>query len=389
MSSATSTLESRTDATRVTDLPKPANAPEAAASGGRTILMLAGAFISSLMLTGWMESSSETLWKGRLEARALTIVAPRDTRIASIEIREGEEVVPGREILRLDAGSLSQQLADRERTLRDLEFDLQQGTARAEVDLAWRVEALDHEIHQTRLKSAELLKEKYYADLGSLAWSEFLSSRGDVRTASASPFSSALFELALPDEARIRALLQQEAAHNASEVFHAQVELCDRRLAELETLKQQLPRQVREAEGLPRIEARLAETRNEVESLREQLEELALTSPTYGTVGIFRQRAGDEVAAGAPLVTILDRGRQSIVMTVPTRYLHQFQTGMPMHVVFPGGERVEGILASIPPQAEVRPDGESVIDLRIEPVGKLWPAVPFGTEVTLSAKKQR
>lgn len=389
MSSATSTVESRTDAPRVADVHNFPGMPERAAPGGRTALLLAGAFFGSLMLTGWMESSAETFWKGRLEARSLTLVAPRDTRIASIEIREGEEVVPGRELLKLDAGSLRQELADGERAVRELEFDLRQATARAEVDLAWRVESLDTEIHQTRLKSAELLKEKYYAELGSVAWSEFLASRGDIRTASASPFSSALFELALPDEARIRALLQQEAAHNASEVFHAQVELCEQRLAELDALKKQLPKQVRDAEGLPRIEARLSETRQNVQNLREQLEQLTLASPAYGTVGVFRHRAGDDVAAGAPLVTILDRGRQCIVLTVPTRNLHQFQVGMPMHVVFPGGDRVEGILASIPPQAVVRPDGESVIDLRVEPVGKLWPAVPFGTEVTLSCKQRR
>lgn len=359
-----------------------------AAPPSRGLLLLALALAAGLGFTGWLESSSKTAWRGTLETRPVVIAAPHDARIAELALSEGQKVVPGEALLRLDPGELADELSDVEQRLHKLQLKRAQAEAKAEVELAWRTKSIDAEIHQTKLKNADLLKQKYVAEMKRVAWSEFISAHGDVRTAASSPLEATLYDLALPDEARIRAMLQQEAAHNAAEVFDAEVELCEQRLNELTTLKEKLPQQVRAAEGIPLIEDEIADAERAAGTLRERLDALTITAPGYGTVGILRRRAGDKVEKGEPILELLDRKRQSVRLLVPSHDLGRFEIGRDVRVFFPGKAERRGTIASIAPQAERRNDGENFIALRIEPKGKLWPQVPFATsvDVTLDTK---
>jgi hypothetical protein len=59
---------------------------------------------------------------------------------------------------------------------------------------------------------------------------------------------------------------------------------------------------------------------------------------------------------------------------------------------FPGGKQGQGRVEEIPPQTSPIPapgatSPETVITAHIEPVGSLWPNLPFGSEVEVRRKR--
>lgn len=338
----------------------------------------------SLGLTQLLAGSNDLHWTGNLTTHVEVVTAPFTSRIVSLNVDSGDSIATGEAIAELDSGSLKDDLIAQRRRVRHLELELAQAEAQAQVDLSWRLKSLDADIHLTKLKSADLLKEKFTSQMTDLAWTDLLTN-SSFELANASATLPLLSDLPLPTEARIRAVLQQEAAHNAVEAYSTQIELCDSRLEKLEQLKGNLPEQIRISKGLPMLREQLAEARSETERIESQLEAITISSTVYGTAGLFRKREGDEVTAREPIVEILDRARQYVTVRIPTRSLPHFEAGMELTLSFPGSKPRLGRLEPIPPQtADLGERGESTIELSIVPIGKPWPEVPFGSTVDVS-----
>lgn len=341
--------------------------------------------IFSLGMTHWLDASTEMVWMGRLETVTEVVVAPLDSTILTFELHSGDDVEEGQVVLTLDATSLDQQIQKQAETVRQLELELQQLEAKANVEISWRFKEIDDDIYSNKLKSADLLKEKYLADFSNVAWSNLIMKQSDIQTVAAGGFRPLVHSLDTPDEVRIQAMLQQEAAHNASEVYEAQVELLEKRLAELKTIRADLQSQIRNAHGIPLLAHRIEQAKSNAEQLQELREQSEILSPAYGTVGLFRSRVGESVTAGQPLVEILDRAQQYVTISVRSRDLPLFEMGQEVALKFPGEVNRRGIVSAIPPQvSEVREDGQSFSDLRITPTDKSWPVLPFGSNVELS-----
>jgi multidrug efflux pump subunit AcrA (membrane-fusion protein) len=338
----------------------------------------------SVGLTQLLAGARELHWTGNLMTRVEVVMSPYDSRIVAFSVSPGDTIAQGETIAQLDGSSLERELQVHRKEVRRLELELAKAEAQAEVELSWRMKSLDADIHTTRLKSAELLKEKFASQVTDLAWSDFLSNNSFGLANSSASFPL-LSEFPLSMESRIRAVLQQEAAHNATETFSTQIELCDSQLERLERLKGNLPDQIRKSVGLPMLREQLAEAQGEAERLEARLEAVKITSSVHGTAGVFRKQPGDDVAQGEPIVQILDRARQYVSFRVPTRELPHFETGMQLMVIFPGFEPRAGRLQPIPPQsADPSERGETMIDLNVAPVGKPWPEVPFGSTVDIA-----
>lgn len=351
------------------------------------ILVCLCSVISSLGMTNWLDSRSFRIWQGRLETVTEVVVAPLETRIVSLEMQPGDAVKPGDVLLRTDAAALDEQLTAQQELIEQLTLELQQLEAKAGVELSWRMKSIDDDIHVSKLKSADLLKEKYLAEFGNVAWSDYLSQNSQIHVVSASGIKPLVHSLKLPDETRIRAMLQQEAAHNASEVYAAQVEMVEARLDDLNSLKAGLPEQVREAHGIPLLQHKLEIAQQKLDSLEELRGQSEIPSPAFGTVGLFQKRAGDLVVAGEPLVEILDRAQQYLSVSIPSRDLYLFEIGQEVIVEFAGFDSRRGLISDIPPQSSTTNDrGESSFELRITPIDKSWPDVPFGSNVSISIR---
>ncbi len=366
---------------------------------GRAILLgLVSLALGTAAAYGLAQSNARTTL-GYLEAESAVIAATSAGKVEVIAAIEGAQVEPGQKILIVVDELLESQVSTLRRRVDVLHSELEQAKAKAEVDLKWRMNEIDEEILQTRLKSAGFLQSQYDQEIEQYAWNDFLKeSLIDPVDFFADSTPDQLLEhtvrsAKLPRESRLRAAIRKEAASNALEVSQAQVELCEARLKELEVLKQELSKQIMRSHGVEVAEARLAEATEELSRIENRPHEIEFKSPIHGTVGLYRKAQGERVTAGEPIVTILDEDQRYLTLRIPSRQAPQFPAGERVELDFPGGETRKGIVRTLPPQtlmghgALVTTPQDSSILLRIDPVEKLWPNVPVGTGVQVHPAK--
>ena len=360
------------------------------AASGRVLLLLVAAIGAGVTISLVVETPGA--WHaGYVQARSRTISAIRDARIIKILVKPGQLVYPGEPLLELTDHNLEQTFRDSEREVAELEAALTQAQAQAKVELSWRLKNLEADIFDTRLTAARLQQEKFSREVEKIASEELLKrASGDVpaelpigiiRRIDGSSHSLSASE-------RLELQLKMNHAENALEVAQAQEELCDKQLARLETLKQELPAQIEESVGVKVAEARLAMARADLERLAVQLDALTVVATAAGTVGVLQKRAGDHVLAGEPIVELFDEKQPFILAPVPSTELADFRPGTEVRLSFSGNVDRRGTVRTIPPQAGASPGATVVsrVSVHIEPEGRGWPDVPFGSTVEVRTK---
>ena len=357
----------------------------------RTLVFIAVALACSFCLTGWLDVAGTQALTGHLRAESTFVAANHAARIHKL-LAETDETLPADQpLVQLTHDQLEADLAQATRDVETLTADLERLRAKAKVELDWRIKELEAEEFKTRLHAATLLKEQYAYRLEEVAWQDFVKDF-DAALRDESPedfFKSLIYQSRMTgDEARIRAILRQEAAQNSAEVNAAQIELCDQRLHELADVKAELPQTIRRAVGMDVAETLLAQAKHILKQLEQRKPTLTLDTPAYGTVGVFRKKVGDRVNAGEPIVELLDQDRRYVIVLVPTRLVTHFEAGADVRLLFPGGKHRQGRVQSVPPQtlSDSHEDGtsgaeEAVVKVRVDPAGKLWPHVPIGSVV--------
>lgn len=328
-------------------------------------------------------------FNGFLQAKLRTINAPRDAKIAKVFVREGTMVEAGQPLVALEADDLEARLTKKRTELAGLEAELLQSEARLTVELEARQGAIQAEIFETKLRSAQFLRQQFSQQVENLAWGEFGHGAETTLFANATPrdepLKSIIFENRKPDEERIRALLRQEAAQNANEVSSAQIELCDERLKQLELQSRELPDKLRRSMGTDRVQPLVELARSELAALEEEKQSLTITAQGPGIVGVFQKRLGDHVVAHEAIVQILDEEQPYLMLRIPSQRIADFATDSIVELCFPGGRLGKGRVEEIPPQTApisvTTGTDESLLIVQVIPVGVQWPRVPFGSQV--------
>jgi multidrug efflux pump subunit AcrA (membrane-fusion protein) len=337
---------------------------------------------------------------GYLEAESAVVSAGVTGKIKEVAAGEGVRVEPGRKVLVIVDEMLESQISALRRRVDVLHSELNQARAQADVDLRWRMKELESEILEIRLKSAGFLQSQFDQEIEQYAWTDFLKESliDPVEFFTDASPQQLLFPatqpVQVPRESRMKAAIRKEAASNALEVSQAQIEMCAARMKELESLKQDLPKQIARSHGVEVVEARLAEATEELSRLESRPRNVELKSPIHGTVGVYRKAKGDRVAAGESIVTILDEDQRFLTLRIPSRQAPQYPAGGRVLLDFPGGQTRVGQIRTVPPQAVAGSNEtptaishDSLISLRIDPVEKLWPAAPVGTAVQVRPVK--
>lgn len=395
----------------ITQIDAPAGAPSDATTAAETaprivppatprrvLLVLGAAFAISYGITQYLGGAQDEPVTGYLRTATTTVVSPREGRLVELLAREGERVEAGTPIAMLVDDRAAERIAERKRAVAALEAELARVRARADVEIAWRMRTIEAELLQTRLQAAEFLQQKLQHELESLAWSE-LSTGALASSAATGPFGgigefeSVVFERQLPEEARLRAILRQDAARSAAEVYQVQAELCDARLQTLESLKAALPDEVRRACGVEEVELRLAEARAELAAAEKLSARFPLVATGYGVLGGFQWRPGDAVPAGSAVVEVHDVARPHVLLPVPSQDAPRFAAGSEVELVFPGGVERRGRVESVRPEAVSPRDAgllfggdDSLVTLLVTPVKKLWPETPVGAAVRVTVR---
>lgn len=356
-----------------------------------TVALLAG-----LGAVIWMAHAGEVSLTGFLRAEQSVVYAPRGGRVESVSAKTGDTVKPHQMLLVLADDSLDREIAAKSREVTALEASLEQRRAQADVQMTLELKSLDDLLHRARLQSAEFLREHYTATFEHVTWRNFAKEASTGRMLAIAPsamsdpdriFGALVNDpIVTPEEVRVRAVMRQEEARNASEVKKSQVDLCDHHIQEMQKLRKDLPEKIRKAAGVDVAEAKLAQAADQLSSLNQQKGAMTVTAPGHGLVGSYAKHAADPVSAGEALVTVLDRERSFVEVDVPSREVKRLKVGQTICLEFSGEERT-GRVESISPQAHRHDQStESWIAVRIRPAGRLWPEVPIGSAVSVRLK---
>lgn len=377
-----------------TDQPSP---PMRSAISYLRLIPLAGtALLASIGVVLWLGHAGELSHQGFLRAEQSIVYALRSGRIAQVSAKPGDSVKPNQLLLVLADDSLDREIAARTREVAALEAALEQCRARADVQITLELKELDEVLHRTRLQSAELLREHYSATFQHITWRNFAKEASAGRMLAIAP--TAMSEpdrifgaltsdpVVTPESVRAQAVIRQEEARNSSEVKKASADICDQHIQELKKLRENLPEKIRKAAGVGVAEAKLAQTAEQLQSLKQQKAAMSVTASGHGLVGSYVKQPADPVTAGEALVMILDRDRPYVEVEVPSQQVKRFKVGQTVRLEFAGEERT-GRVNSIAPQAHRREQStDSWISIRILPAGKLWPEVPIGSAVSVRLK---
>jgi multidrug resistance efflux pump len=173
---------------------------------------------------------------------------------------------------------------------------------------------------------------------------------------------------------------------NHEEVLDRQIRLCEDRLAELDRLTSALPTTINRACQIETLHAELDAAHAEQDRLESLEASCQLVSPAYGRIGVYRRQPGDLVSKGETLVEIHDSDRPYVLATISLAQLPDFAIGRHVRVAFAGTptrKPLEGVVADVISDAEVSADaatapGAAMAQIRITPVGRLWPTPPAG-----------
>ena len=301
---------------------------------------------------------------GTLHATAAVVRAPRGGRVVRWLAEPGAAVRPGTPLAELEDVGRAADLAAADAAVHAAAADLTRAERTAALDLAWRRAAVDRDLHAVRAEAADLLRERFDADLNR-ALDDAEPSRGvPART------------VAHRTGAAGRPSLAGAAAANAREVLDARLELCDLREANLTALRDRLPAAVSAAAGVPAAAAALAAATADRDEAAAAPATLTVKAARHGRVGLPTVAAGEAAAAGQRLTAVRDDARPFVVARIPTRRLGRFGVGAAVGVRFGDADRrdgYEGRVVRVDPEA-----GEGLAAVRVLPTGPLWPDLPEG-----------
>lgn len=360
---------------------------------------------------------------GTFEAVQVRVMAEVSGEVEAVLVREGDQVQEGQVLVRLDPGTLPEQLQEAEAALEAARAHLadvlaqplpgpvqvasalvEQARARvkgaeAQVQAARAVLANPLEIEgqirqaeaqlsvlyqeldaaQAQKKAAEVERDRYRSDLSDEGKSQYAIGQKYVDAAEAqiqavqAKIAGTQKLIATLKAIRAQPLVLIAQVHQAEgqlRLAQAQLEVA---LAELRLVRSGArPEEVAEAE------AQVAQAQATLDLLRAQAERYTVVAPASGSVVERLVEPGEVVQVGTPLVVVADLRQLDLVVYVPTADLGRVALGQTVGVrvdTYP--ERVfEGRVIWIADEAEFTPRGTQTKEDRVQTVFRVKIRVP-------------
>ena len=127
----------------------------------RTVSLLSCSLIVGCLLVYWLSLQSLKPLRGVIAADITSLQVPAESRLLAVHVKAGDEVFSGDKLLTLEKTEHLSMIALQQQRVRELERQIQQANAQAELELAWRTRDLDREISdiQTRADSIREVKK--------------------------------------------------------------------------------------------------------------------------------------------------------------------------------------------------------------------------------------
>ena len=424
------------------------SAPAGAAVAGfpagliQTVMIMAIALLVGLLFVQWLDGGTPKMYAGNLKARTFHVTATRTGTLSKIMVAEGEQVLEGQQIAALYDSDLDSSRRSQIARVETLRQNVVAAKAKAELDLKWRVYELDREIleHRQAIASAEepvieapsVPETKFPTPIveatlptkiasvakpaatkrkrhGSNIW---LSGRSGNRSqappvmratqssetfaepieaappaAEEDPFADDFNGLRTATRPPVLKQISMEQLQSMPVALSKaeKIRLSEERINELNRLKASLRDSVQQASGLVTAQTALQNAIGELKALEDTRYEIVLTTAGFGVCSKVLCSAGEKIQSGQPVLELIDSRNQHVSALIPSRHVDSITPGMKVSLYFPGKHHRRGRINSLPVRTtEVGEHGESMLEIRIEPMGALWPIVPIGSQVQVS-----
>lgn len=317
---------------------------------------------------------------GRIEGDDAVIAAKVGGRLRAITVREGDAVTAGQTLAELDDEQVAARVAqansavaaatarvDRARRQIDvLRQQLEQsriGTDQAKVDAAGRVDQA-----QAQVASAEATLAQAEANWKQAVWDaerfETLAAEGHEPERIARQARSQATAL----EAAVRAARRQvDAARGALEAANANLKNPAIRSAQSQAILQQIEQA---SADVTAAESDVARAKAQLQEAEASRADLTIRAPFDGTVATRAAEPGEVVAAGTPVLTIVNLGEVYMRGFVPEGQIGLIRVGQAARVYLDSSPQtpIEAEVTRIDPQASFTPENTYFKEDRVKQV---------------------
>jgi membrane fusion protein YbhG len=325
-------------------------------------------------------------WSGTVQVDTITVGSRVGGRVADVLVREGDRVVPGQALVRLEPGDLPAQKAGAEGQLAAARASLeklqkgarpeeiQAARARAQTAVAalaeTRAGARKEQIAaaRARLEAAQASLDKATGDSER---ARRLLANGAIAPAEADATEAALRGARAQRDAQRKTLDELENGARAEDLRQAAAR------AQEAQANASLVEAGSRVEDLKAAEAQVTVAQARVDQLGVMLDELTIRAPRPARVETLDLRPGDILAPNAPAATLLEDDRLFVRIYVPETKVGLIKVGQEVPVVvdsFPA-RRFVGVVQHINQQGEYSPRNLQTADERADQV--------FGTRIAL------
>jgi membrane fusion protein YbhG len=345
-----------------------------------TVLVVGGLLVWRYVFSGPAVPPNVIQVSGRIEGDDAVVASKTSGRIREITVREGDEVKAGQVIAVLD-----------DEQLRAKEEQASSAVRQAEARVRWsqqQISVLEAELEQSRLGTdqAQLDAE------GKVRQAEAQVAQAEAQLAQA----ESEYKKAAADEERYTALAEsgdipeQKGSHarSTAEALGAAVRASRKQVdvarAALTSAKATLANPaIRSTEGT-RIRQQIAQAQSDIAAAQAEMgraqaqlseaqanrKDLQIVSPMDGTVATRSAEPGEVVAAGTPVLTLVNLSTVYLRGFVPEGEIGRVRAGQRAEVFLDSapGQAIEAVVSRIDPEAAFTPENTYFRDDRVKQV---------------------
>jgi HlyD family secretion protein len=287
---------------------------------------------------------------GRIEGDHVTVASKFPGRIQELLVREGTTVMAGQTLIRLDDAQTSAKVDQAQHAAEALEAQVQAAHTQLAVlnlEVPLAIEAAD----------AQMARAK-------ALWEKAIAVENEAKS-DAQRFRL----LADKDEASIQqrdqAQMRWDVAHNEVAAALSSITQAKKQLAQAELGWNRIRAKEKEVAALERQRDHAYAVLAEVESV---LKDMTITAPTGGTITTRMIDVGEVIAAGTPLLEVVDLDRLYLKVYVPEVQIGKLRLDLPARIytdAFPD-QPFEATVRSIASKAEFTPKEVQTPDERVK-----------------------
>jgi len=369
-----------------------------------TLILIAGALAWWFFLRGQATPKEIIALSGRIESDDAAVAAKTAGRIREINVREGDLVKAGQVIATLD----DDQIKAREEQERAAVAQAEAKVIQAQQEIS----VLEAQLQQSRLAVTQSQAD---------AQGRVSQAQAEVAAAEAALAQArASFRQALYDKERFMTLVKQGVVSEresrqyltAAETQEAVVAAAERQVeaarGALHAAKAALENPAISAAQVAAIERQISQAqtvvtwsqadanraRSRLQEAQANRRDLDIVAPFAGTIATRAAEPGEVVAAGAPIVTVVNLNQVYLRGFIPEGEIGRIRVGQPARIYLDSNTKqaLEAVVSRIDPQASFTPENtyfrddrvKQVVGVKIQltnPQGFVKPGMPADGEV--------